>query len=264
MSLTFVVSLVHEDMKGTVLFEGSFFAPISNNNGVRQGCVLAPALFFFSLLLSLAFSASEDKLFNLSRLRAKSKVRQLLLREMLWLPIHKKDVRGSSTTWHMLANNLALPSAWKQQQHDGSGCQLSAQHLHWRLHPWTWSRTSLNLVLQSPINLSLETHIGKLCQDYPKECGRTTSWPTDTKISLYNACVLSTLLYGSETWIALWPTRTLPQQLPSTLPAMHLEYNLVEQSIQQGCPRAGEHSKRARVAVSETPSLAWPCPAHGG
>ena len=90
-----VVMSFHEDLKGTVLFDwSSAVFPIKSS--VKQGCVLAPTLFgvFFSLLLSHAFSESEDgvflrmrsdgKLFNLSCLRAKTKVRQLLLQEMLF------------------------------------------------------------------------------------------------------------------------------------------------------------------------------------
>jgi len=62
----------------------------------RPGYVLAATLFgiFLSLLLSYAFSQSEDgvylhtrsdrHLFNLARLRAKTKVRKVLLREMLF------------------------------------------------------------------------------------------------------------------------------------------------------------------------------------
>ena len=84
-----VVMSFHEDMKGSVLS-----VPIKS--GVKKGCVLAQTLFgiSFSLLLSHAFSESEDRvflhtrsdgsLFNLSRLRAKTKVCQLLLREMLF------------------------------------------------------------------------------------------------------------------------------------------------------------------------------------
>ena len=78
-----VVMSFHEDMKGSVLFDGSSSAVFPIKSGVKQGCVLAPTLFgiFFSLLLSHASSESEDgvflhtrsdgKLFNLFRLRAK-------------------------------------------------------------------------------------------------------------------------------------------------------------------------------------------------
>ncbi|XP_076436205.1 uncharacterized protein LOC143275812 [Babylonia areolata] len=67
---------------------GSSSDPFPIKSGVKQGCVLAPTLFgvFFSLLLSYAFSQSEDgvylhtrsdgSLFNLACLHAKTKVRQ--------------------------------------------------------------------------------------------------------------------------------------------------------------------------------------------
>jgi len=65
-------------------------------SGVKQGCVLAPTLFgiFFSLLLKHAFGSSDDgvylhsrsdgQLFNISRLRAKTKVRKVHIRDMLF------------------------------------------------------------------------------------------------------------------------------------------------------------------------------------
>lgn len=63
---------------------------------MKQGCVLALTLFriFFSLVVSYAFRASDDgvylhtradgKLFNLVRLRAKTKVRQVMIRGILF------------------------------------------------------------------------------------------------------------------------------------------------------------------------------------
>ena len=49
-----VVMSFHEDMKGSVLFDGSSSAVFPIKSGVKQGCGLAPTLFgiFFSLLLS--------------------------------------------------------------------------------------------------------------------------------------------------------------------------------------------------------------------
>ena len=74
----------HDNMQGTVQYDGSSSDPFPINSGVKQGCVLATALFgiFFSFLLKHAFDSSDDgvyihtrsngKLFNLSRLRAKT------------------------------------------------------------------------------------------------------------------------------------------------------------------------------------------------
>ena len=76
--------------------DGSTSDPFPIKSRVKQGCALAPTLFgiIFSLLLSYAFSQSEDgvylhtrsdgHLFNLPRLRAKAKVRKVLIRELLF------------------------------------------------------------------------------------------------------------------------------------------------------------------------------------
>ncbi|KAL8583100.1 hypothetical protein ACOMHN_008538 [Nucella lapillus] len=91
-----MISSFHEDMKGTVQYDGSSSDPFPITSGVKQGCILAPTLFgiLVSLLLRYAFSQSEEgvylhtrsdsSLFNLARLCAKTKVRKVLIREMLF------------------------------------------------------------------------------------------------------------------------------------------------------------------------------------
>ena len=91
-----VISSFHNNMKGTVNYDGATSEPFDIHSGVKQGCVLAPTLFsiFFSMMLSYAFNTSTEgvflhtradgKLFNLARLRAKTKVRHVVIREMLF------------------------------------------------------------------------------------------------------------------------------------------------------------------------------------
>ena len=91
-----VIRSFHDKMQGTVQYYGSSSDPSSINSVIRQGCVLTPTLFgiFFLLLLKDAFDSSDDgiyictrsagKLFKLSMLIAKTKVRQMLIREMLF------------------------------------------------------------------------------------------------------------------------------------------------------------------------------------
>ena len=79
-----IIRSFHEDMKCSVVFDGSTSDPLDIRSGVKQGCVLAPTLFgiSFAVLLKQAFGdategiyfriRSDGKLFNLSRLRAKS------------------------------------------------------------------------------------------------------------------------------------------------------------------------------------------------
>ena len=91
-----MIKSFHTDMKGTVQFNGSTSEPFSILSGVKQGCVLAPTLFgiFFTLLLKHAFGSttegiylrtrSDGRLFNLARLRPKTKVREVHIRDMLF------------------------------------------------------------------------------------------------------------------------------------------------------------------------------------
>ena len=81
-----LIQSFHNNMKGTVQFNGSSSEPFGIHSGVKQGCVLAPTLFgiLFALLLKHAFGAategvyihtrSDGSLFNLTRLKAKTKV----------------------------------------------------------------------------------------------------------------------------------------------------------------------------------------------
>ena len=83
-------------MQGIVQYDGSSSDPFSIRNRVKQMCVLVPTLFgiFFSLLLSYAFSQSEDSIylctrsdrspFSLTHLWAKTKVQRVLIRELLF------------------------------------------------------------------------------------------------------------------------------------------------------------------------------------
>ena len=94
-------------MQGVVSFDGKTSEPFTIRSGVKQGCVHAPTFFgiFFSLLLNHAFkhsmegiylhTRSDSKLFNLARLRAKTKVRTVI-RELLFaddaaLTTHKEE-----------------------------------------------------------------------------------------------------------------------------------------------------------------------------
>ena len=73
-------------------------SPFEIRSGFKQGCVLAPTLFgiFFSILLKHAFCSSTEgiylrmdrydgKLFNLSRLRAKTKTRMVWLLKLFYV-----------------------------------------------------------------------------------------------------------------------------------------------------------------------------------
>jgi len=79
-----------------VQFNGSTSEPFNICSGVKQGCVLVPTLLgtFFAMLVKHAFGTSREgiylctrsdgRLFSLARLRAKTKVCEALIRDMLF------------------------------------------------------------------------------------------------------------------------------------------------------------------------------------
>ncbi|XP_069187191.1 uncharacterized protein [Procambarus clarkii] len=80
-----IIRSFNENMRGTVVFDGLTSDAFDIRGGVKQGCVLAPTLFgiFFAVMLQHAFGSvtegfylrarSDGKLFNLARLRAKTR-----------------------------------------------------------------------------------------------------------------------------------------------------------------------------------------------
>ena len=80
-TLLSIVKSFHDNMKGTVLYDGATSDPFNILSGVKQGCVLAPTLFgiYFAILLKYAFGESTEGIYlqttsdgNLFRLRAKT------------------------------------------------------------------------------------------------------------------------------------------------------------------------------------------------
>ena len=89
------IKSLHDGMLSTVQDEGE--TSLEVKSVVKQGCVLAPTLFgiFFAMLFRHAFKGATEgvyphsrfdgNLFNISRLKAKSKTRTVLIRDMFLL-----------------------------------------------------------------------------------------------------------------------------------------------------------------------------------
>jgi Reverse transcriptase (RNA-dependent DNA polymerase) len=91
-----LIQSFHDNMKGTVQYDGEKSSAFAICTGVKQGCVLAPTLFgiFFSTLLNNAFrestkgiflhTQSDGGLFGLSRLRARQHIRTKSVKDLLF------------------------------------------------------------------------------------------------------------------------------------------------------------------------------------
>nr|KAG5688525.1 hypothetical protein BaRGS_031309 [Batillaria attramentaria] len=219
-----MVKSFHEDMHSTVYFNGGTSDAFPVSSGVKQGCVLAPTLFgiFFSMLLQYAFddctegiyirTRADGKLFNIARLRAKTKVREVLIREMLFaddaaLTSHTEAglqelVSRLSNACKEFGLTISLKKTNILAQDTDSPPDISIDNTHLEVVD---SFTYLGSTISSSLTLDTEisTRIGKAAAVMAKLSKRVWSnsqLTENTKLRVYKACILSTLLYGSESW----------------------------------------------------------------
>ena len=219
-----IIRSFHDDMKGTVVFDGSTSDAFDILSGVKQGCVLAPTLFgiFFAVLLKHAFGSategiylrtrSDGKLFNLSRLRAKSKVQLKCLRDFLFaddaaITAHSvDDLQQLMTRFSEACRDFGLTISLKKTQVMGQDVDSPptisiSDHELEVVHDFVYLGSTISDSLS--LNLEISRRIGKAATSMSRLSKRewTNGKLTEhTKIQVYGACVLSTLLYGSESW----------------------------------------------------------------
>ena len=178
--------------------------------------------YLFSLLLTHAFSSSEEGvylhtrsdggLFNLSRLRAKTKVQRVLIRDMLFADDaaltakSEEDLQRLISSFADACREFGLTISLKKtnimaQDASVTPCISINDHLLEVVEVFTYlgSKISNNLSLDADLN----TRIGKASTAMArlsKRVWENTMLTINTKMRVYQACVLSTLLYGSETW----------------------------------------------------------------
>ena len=219
-----MVTSFHDNMMGTVQYNGSSSDSFPISNGVKQGCVLAPTLFgiFFSLLLRHAFGSSEDgiflhtrsdgNLFNLSRLRAKSKIRSVLIRELLFaddaaLATHSEEaLQRLITNFAEACKEFGLTISLKKTEVMGQDVS-EVPHITIEDHALGVTDTFTYLGSKISSNLSLDAELNARIGKAATTMSRLTKrvWENKkltikTKVKVYQACVISTLLYGSEAW----------------------------------------------------------------
>ena len=214
----------HNGMLSTVHFVGDISNAFGNKSGVKQGCVLAPTFFgiFFALLLKHAFGTSSDgvylhrrtdgRLFNITRLRSKSKTSKVTVRDLLFaddaaIASHTQD--GLQRLMDRLSNAcdlFSLTLSLKKTQVMGQAIPMP--------HTIRINEKDLEVVNQfqylgstTTKSLSLDTEISKRIGKATTTLGKLTKRVWDnkhltniTKVKVYRTCVISTLLYGSESW----------------------------------------------------------------
>ncbi|GFO50142.1 RNA-directed DNA polymerase from mobile element jockey [Plakobranchus ocellatus] len=226
-----MVIQLHENQCGKVRISGDLSEPFSISNGVKQGGVLAPTLFsiFFSMMLKQANENCEDEdgiyiryrldgsLFNLRRLQAHTKTNERLIRDLLFaddaaLVAHTEQALQRLTSCFADASRLfGLEISLKKTEVLHQPAPQEAYHPpHITINSSelksTPQFTYLGCTISSDARLDKEidnrlaranSSFGRLY----KRVWNNKSLKIKTKIQVYRAVVLTTLLYGSETWV---------------------------------------------------------------
>ena len=224
-----ILQQLHIGQKGQVKHNGEFSDSFPIENGVKQGCVLAPTLFavFFSMMLREAKAdlhegvyirfRTDGSVFNLRRLLSHTKTLEQLILDLLFaddcaLLAHTEE--ALQTVVNRFANaakafglTISLKKtevlfqkppreAYTPPLITIDGYQLNAvEHF-----------TYLGSVIANDATTTkdVDNRIAKASISFgrlKKRVWQKHSLRLSTKIQVYRAAVLTTLLYGAETWV---------------------------------------------------------------
>ena len=218
----------HDGMQAPVQDNGTFTEPFSVSNGVKQGCVLAPTLFsiMFSAMLTDAFGngdvginikyRTDGQLFNLRRLQAKTKVQSVTIRDFLFADdcalnaSTVEDMQKSVDKFSSACSNFGLTISTKKtevlhQPAPGNpyitpNITVNGQSLaNVDKFPYLGSIIPQNANIDNEVVVRLAKANAAFGRLYDKVWNRK-GIRLQTKLKVYKAVVVPTLLYGSETW----------------------------------------------------------------
>ena len=226
-----IVSMIkafNSGMTGRVFEGGEYSEPFEITNGAKQGCVLAPTLFgiIFAFMLRYAFNnldkgiylqvRSDGKVFNIRRFSARTKLSEMLIRDFLFaddcaLSAHSlEDLQIITNRFADAATKFGLTISLKKtevlyqpppgQPHSNpvltiAGTELNSVKSFCYLGSVMSHDTSLDAEITSRI-AKASAAFGSLSRRLWRNHGIKLS----TKIKVYNAVVISSLLYASSTW----------------------------------------------------------------
>ena len=238
-----MVRQFHDGMMASVQDQSASSASFSVTNGVKQGCVLAPTLFsmMFSAMLQHAFTDDSNGikyncrfdggLFNLRRLQAKTKIQTRTVCELLFADDSalaagsEADMQHTVNLFSSACDNFGLTISTKKtevmyQPAPGKPYAEPTITVNKEKLPAADNFTYLGSTLSRSANIDAEVNnrIAKASAAFGRL--RCKVWERDgitldTKLKVYRAIVMPTLLYGCETW-------TVYQRHARTLNRFHL------------------------------------------
>jgi Reverse transcriptase (RNA-dependent DNA polymerase)/Endonuclease/Exonuclease/phosphatase family len=225
-----MIRLLHDGMMASVLDQGDKSDPFSINNGVKQGCVLAPTLFsiVFSVLLRVAFKDSDEGVlikyrydggaFNIRRLKTSSKTLQTLLRDFLYADdaaladTSLAGVQRLTDRFAAACRTFGFTISIKKTEvlyQPAPYVTIAPADIQVKVNDNVLQNTDKFCYLGSLISqkIHIDDEITRRIGAAAAAFGRleTRLWrdrgiSSRTKVAVYRAVVVTTLLYAAETW----------------------------------------------------------------
>eukprot|EP00914_Ancora_sagittata_P004027 GHVO01008857.1.p1 GENE.GHVO01008857.1~~GHVO01008857.1.p1 ORF type:complete len:413 (-),score=24.97 GHVO01008857.1:417-1655(-) len=227
--MTSIIRSFHEGMYGRVMHDSSTSEPFAISNGTKQGCVMVPVLFslVFSAMLQDAFEHNDKGIsirfrydggsFNLRRLQAKTKTSSMLLRDLLYADDCALVAHSQSDAQAMVDDFARACTTY------GLTISIRKTEVLHQPRPGTPPSDPVITIAGEPLITGQKfcylggvlSQNGRIDNDITARIGKASAafgrlqhrlWDErgvrlPTKIAVYRAAVLSTLLCGGETWM---------------------------------------------------------------
>ena len=224
-----IIISFHEGMMARVIEHGAASDTFPVSNGVKQGCVLATTLFslLFATMLFAALSKTssginvryrcDGRFFDLRRLKAKTKVLEALVRDFLFaddcalVAVNEPDLQELASCLSEAAKAFGLTISLRKTEvmpqlapgltpPPEPSIVIEGTKLN-NVECFTYLGSTLTST--GSMDREVSNRLAKACASFGRlwtRVWRERGIKLPTKLAVYRAVVMTSLLYGCETW----------------------------------------------------------------